>query len=185
MEIVASAGFVLVASMAATPISYHMVFAVNSFCHEWKAPETLEDDYRGVHWSVVNGGDNQKYFIDAAATVAKDIANNASNNNSDISEEKSEASNDQKNVRNEQVADAVGVDIHGHAQASVKNPCVGLDNTFLGAWFGDGFHGRHHQNAKHAMHAPRWYLDYHYCTICALEFFGMIWNVQRSKLKEA
>lgn len=73
------------------------------------------------------------------------------------------------------------VDVHGAEEHAKRKPCVGIDNLALGLWYGDGFHGRHHQNGRLAMHAPVWYLDYPYCIILFCERLGIVWNVQKDQ----
>lgn len=76
------------------------------------------------------------------------------------------------------------LEFHDQGHAAIKKarePCTGLDVTFFGYLYGEGFHVRHHQNARHALQAISWHQDYHYCIICGWEALGIIWNVQRAK----
>merc|ERR1719375_586257 len=51
-------GMVMHASNFAVPVAMHLVFCTNSLCHTWEQPAHMEDVAPGVHWSVVNGGQN-------------------------------------------------------------------------------------------------------------------------------
>ena len=43
--------------------------------------------------------------------------------------------------------------------------------------FGEGFHARHHDDARCARHAGESRLDLGYLCICVLERLGLVWNV--------
>mmetsp|Transcript_51218 Transcript_51218/g.169674 ORF Transcript_51218/g.169674 Transcript_51218/m.169674 type:complete len:426 (-) Transcript_51218:27-1304(-) len=63
-----------------------------------------------------------------------------------------------------------------------KGPCVGLSIPWVGLLSGgEGFHSRHHQNARNARHAERALLDPVYLVTCALERLGLVWSVQRQE----
>ena len=66
-----------------------------------------------------------------------------------------------------------------------RGPCEGLSRSWVGLLSGgEGFHRRHHQNARSARHAEHARHDLVYLATCALEYVGLVWDVQRGVEKK-
>lgn len=78
----------------------------------------------------------------------------------------------------------ISLDVHGHKQAAAWKPCKGLALAWVGLLNGgEGFHARHHEDAKCALHGSYWWQDTTYMTMCVLERFGLIWDVHHPSKK--